>query len=564
MITLNATKLKEMFIAGGKTLAKEYEYINQLNVFPVPDGDTGTNMMITINGAIDSIINVDYTDIQLLGKQFSRGLLMNARGNSGVIFSQIIKGLVSVFKEGRNQIGIIDLVNAFTAAKNTAYAAVVTPKEGTILTVIRVTAEALAKRRNFKSIEEVMYVACEEARKILAETPNMLYELKEVGVVDSGGYGLCCFFDGMLLAINKKQPDQYVKKIPIANIEDRKSFIDKLEDSNVGFGYCCEFIMALKSRVSLEQSNKKDFDKAYFKKELSKIGNSIAIVVDGDIVKLHVHTLTPHAVLEIGAQYGEFNRVKIENMTLQFIERNPGTALEKLEKQIKQKKRLPFEPKIIATVPSVALAKIYLDDFNITNTIVTEIVGNPSVQEFMDKIRDANTSNIIIILDNINYALAANETKALVGSDINIEIINFNNIVFSYLACLSFDNVKNFEENVNNINKNTKNLVVAKISISSKDIQYSQIDVKRNHFIGIIDKKIVASSDNMNKTLETTSETLLSKIKRPKKAYIIYGKEAQKRDIRSLEKYLMEKFSLKVTLINGNQSTYFFYIGIQK
>jgi DAK2 domain fusion protein YloV len=518
MLTLNATKMKEMFMAGGKAVESEYEYINELNVFPVPDGDTGTNMMITINGAIEAITNVDYTDIHLLGKQFSRGLLMNARGNSGVIFSQIIKGFTSVFKEGKNEIGIVDFVNAFTAAKNAAYAAVASPVEGTILTVIRVTAEKLLKKRNFKSIEDVMHTACDEAQKILLQTPEILHELKEVGVVDSGGYGLCRFFDGMLVGASENTKIASIKKIPLAKIEAKKSFIDKLEDSNVGFGYCCEFILVLKSRVTLKQSSKKDFDINSFKKQLSKIGDSIAVVIDGDVVKLHIHTIYPYQVLQIGAQYGEFNKVKIENMTLQFLERNPGTTLEKLQDQVKTRRKLPSNVKIIATVPSTTYAKIYNSEFSIPHTINTETTGNPSVQEFIDKIRDAHTSNIIIVVDDSNIILAAKEASALVENEVKIEIINAGDIATSYLACLTFDPMQDMKTNINNINGAIDATHVGKVSISVKPINYSHIEVKKNHFIGIIDKKIVTSDYNMPKVLSHLCDLLVDEIRRPKKA----------------------------------------------
>ncbi|MDR1234511.1 MAG: DAK2 domain-containing protein [Mycoplasmataceae bacterium] len=564
MLTLNAAKLKQMFVAGAEAVASEYEYINELNVFPVPDGDTGTNMMITINGAVDTIRNIDYTDIFLLGKNFSRGLLMNARGNSGVIFSQIIKGFTSILKEGKNEIGVVDFVSAFSAAKNTAYAAVASPVEGTILTVIRVTAENLNKQRNFKSIEDVMKTACKEAQKILLQTPELLRELKEVGVVDSGGYGLCRFFDGMLLALGKNVELDTAKKIPLNKIEAKRSFINGLEDSNVGFGYCCEFIMILKSRVSLKQSKKRDFDLASFKKELNSIGDSTAVVKEDDLVKVHIHTLTPYRLLEIGAKYGEFNKVKIENMTLQFLERNPGTTLEKIQDQIKAKRKLPSEVKIIATVPSATIAKLYKDKLNINHTINTEITGNPSIQEFLDKIREANTSNIIIVVDDSNILLAAREAATLTANEINIEIINAHNIAASYLACLSFDPIQDIGTNENNISEIVESTVVGKVSVSSKFVKYSHIEIKKKDFIGIIDKRIVVSGKNLTQLLQEFSDKLVDELRKPKVAYIIYGRDAQLRDIKSLKKYLTETHSLNVSLVNGDQQTYSLYIAIQR
>ncbi|MDR3257704.1 MAG: DAK2 domain-containing protein [Mycoplasmataceae bacterium] len=563
MLNLNASKLKEMFIAGGEAVSSEYEYINELNVFPVPDGDTGTNMMITINGAIDSIRNIDYTDIQLLGKQFSRGLLMNARGNSGVIFSQIIKGFTSVLKEGKNEIGVLDFVNAFSSAKNTAYAAVASPVEGTILTVIRVTAENLLKKRNFKSIEDVMETACKEAQAILLKTPELLRELKEVGVVDSGGYGLCRFFDGMLVALKQSKTISSIKKIPLNKIEAKKSFIDKLEDSNVGFGYCCEFIMTLKAKVSLKQSNKSKFDIKYFKKQLLKIGDSLAIVIDGNIVKVHVHTLTPYRVLEIGADYGEFNKVKIENMTLQFLERNPGTTLETLQEQVKTKRKIPAGIKVIATVPSAQIAKIFKESLNIPNTINTEVSGNPSIQEFVDKIREANVDNVLIIVDDSNVVLAAKEAAALTSNDVNIEIVNAHDIASSYLACLSFDPIQNLNTNVKEINNLIDSTVVGKISVSSKLVKYSHIEVKKYDHIGIVDKKVVAANRNLQVVIKELCEYIVNEKRKAKSAYIICGVDAQIKDAKFIRKYLSETHDLKVNILTGNQPTYSFYIAIQ-
>ncbi|MDR3330296.1 MAG: DAK2 domain-containing protein [Mycoplasmataceae bacterium] len=563
MINLNATKLKEMFIAGGEAISSEHEYINELNVFPVPDGDTGTNMMITINGAIDAIRNIDYTDIQLLGKQFSRGLLMNARGNSGVIFSQIIKGFTSVLHEGKTEIGVLDFVSAFTAAKNVAYAAVASPVEGTILTVIRVTAENLLKKRNFKSIEDVMETACKEAQAILLKTPELLRELKEVGVVDSGGYGLCRFFDGMLVALKDSKSLAPMKKMSLKKIEAKKSFIDKLEDSNVGFGYCCEFIMTLKSRVSLKQSHKSTFDIKYFKKQLTKIGDSLAVVVDGDIVKVHVHTITPYRVLEIGAQYGEFNKVKVENMTLQFLERNPGTTLENIQEHIQAKRKIPSGVKVVATVPSAQLAKIYNDSLNIPNTINTEVSGNPSIQEFVDKIRETNVDHVIIIVDDSNVVLAAKEASELTSNDVKIEIINAHDIAASYLSCLSFDPIQDLGSNVKGMDNIINDTEVGKISVSSKFVKYSHIEVKKRDFIGIMDKKVISANHNLQNVIRELCDKLIANKRKAKTACVICGIDAEIKDVKFIRKYLAETHNLKVSTVTGNQPTYSFYIAIQ-
>ncbi|GHU30731.1 dihydroxyacetone kinase [Bacilli bacterium] len=569
MFTLSADKLKKMFMSGSEAIGKEYEYINELNVFPVPDGDTGSNMMITVNGACEAIQNVEYEDLHAIGKAFARGLLMNARGNSGVILSQIIKGFVSSFIEGKKEVGVADFVKCFSNAKNTAYAALVTPVEGTILTVIRVTAENLNKKINtFKSIEDVMKTACKEAQAILLRTPEFLPELKEVGVVDSGGYGLCRFFDGMLLAL-KSGNAHIVKQVPARSdpnkVGTKKSFIESLDDKNEGFGYCCEFIMTLKSKVSLHQKDKSTFNLTDFKKQMSKIGDSLAVIVDESIVKVHIHTINPYLVLKIGAEYGEFNKVKVENMTFQFLERNPGTTLEATyaKDRSREKKLLPTRVKVIATVPSTYLEKLYKQDLGVSLTINTNLTGNPSIQDFLKKIHEANSSRIIIVVDDSNIILAATEAIKLTPEDIQVDLINAKDIAASYLACLSFDPIQSLNENVKIMHEVIDDAVVGKISKATKVVKYSHIEINKNDAIGIMDKKVVASRKNTFDCAKELCDLLRDQIRHPKNAYLIFGANTELRDIKAIKKYLNEVYDLKVTMIRGGQDVYSYYIAIQ-
>jgi DAK2 domain fusion protein YloV len=328
-ISIDAKLLKHMFINGASELAKHYAYIDELNVFPVPDGDTGTNMKITLEGAAAVIKDIEYTDLFQLGKQFSRGLLMNARGNSGVITSQIFKGLTGLFTEGQTEVDVPTFVDCFDNARKVAYAAVSNPIEGTILTVIRVTAEKLMeKKAEFTSIDEVLEFAIKAAEEILSKTPDMLPELKEVGVVDSGGYGLCKILTGMNNALDIEMGKQVSTKSEI--VQPKKTLVSSFKDDNEGFGYCNEFIMTLGSKVDLKQKDKIKFDLTSFKEAMAKLGDCLVVVVDDQLVKVHVHSTKPYEILKFASQYGEFNKVKVENMTLQFLERNPGTTLEEL------------------------------------------------------------------------------------------------------------------------------------------------------------------------------------------------------------------------------------------
>jgi DAK2 domain fusion protein YloV len=302
--TLDLETFIHMISNGIKLLIEKYKYIDELNVFPVPDGDTGTNMKITFDGGHKAIQGVEFSDFFLLGKTFNRGLLMNARGNSGVISSQIFKGFFKSIPEGKSELNIKDLVECFKGAKETAYKAVITPVEGTILTIIRTVAETISLKLSIiKNLTDLFDLIVDSAEKALANTPNLLPELKEAGVVDSGGYGLCRIFEGMRAVLGEEtaSPKKEVTKsavneskkiLPVAPVSNKVKET-KFEDNNEGFGYCNEFIMEIGSKVTHDQKDKEKFDFIYFKKQLAKMGDSMVCVVDDDLVKLHIHSPTP-------------------------------------------------------------------------------------------------------------------------------------------------------------------------------------------------------------------------------------------------------------------------------
>jgi DAK2 domain fusion protein YloV len=300
--SIDIKTLIHMLTVGVKAMVDKYKYIDQLNIFPVPDGDTGTNMKITLEGAIKATGGLEFENMFLFGKAFNRGLLMNARGNSGVITSQIFKGFFKNVTENQTEMNLNDLVEAFVSAKDTAYKAVMNPVEGTILTVIRVVSEVVkAKQKTFKSVDEIFDTVVETAEKTLLTTPELLPELKEANVVDSGGYGLCRVFEGMNKALDEEigKPDAGVKtkKVLTQKIEEPNNLPavkkEEFKDNNEGFGYCNEFIVEIGSRVTTKQKKKEAFDLNYFKKQLEKMGDSIVCVLDDNILKVHIHSPAP-------------------------------------------------------------------------------------------------------------------------------------------------------------------------------------------------------------------------------------------------------------------------------
>ncbi len=562
MTTLNTTIILQMLENGTKYIEYNYEHIDDLNVFPVPDGDTGTNLKITTSGAWEALENLQINDVYEILKTYARGLLMNARGNSGVIFSQIFKGFSMAFHEKQTEATITDLIDAFNKAKEYAYKSVTTPIEGTILTVIRVVAQKLIENNGkFSSIEDFFKFVYDEAKIILDQTPNFLMQLKEVGVVDSGGYGLVCFLEGMKDAIlnpNIKKPAIQHTEVT-KTIKINKNFID----DNNGFGYCTEFIMKIGSRVTTEQKGKEKYNEENFKQTIKSMGNSFVYVRDDNIVKVHIHVIEPYKVLAYASRFGEFNRVKIENMTLQFMMHNKNTSLEELEKTYNDNNKITSQTKIAVTVPSENLKKVYENEFGITNCLNCEKIGNPTIQQFYDLIKSAKSKNVILITDNSNTLLAAEQAiKLFPKQAYNIKLLPCKDIAASYLTCLSFNpELDNHDVVFKEMNKVFKSISTAKISKSIKNIKYKNLNIKFGDTIGVYNKEIIVNSRNENIVSKTLINHLFSHCKAKNTVVIIYGKDATMQQVDNMVKYISQTYLIKPIIVPGNQPTYQYYIG---
>lgn len=572
MTSINIEKICEMLIGGATYIANNYEYIDQLNIFPVPDGDTGSNMKITTEGAADAIKGKNFDNLSLLAKAYSRALLMNARGNSGVIFSQIMKGFVSTFKEGK-ELSLADLCDSFDLAAKQAYKSLSSPVEGTILTVICVTAEQItAKKATFKSIEELFAFAVKIANETLQKTPEMLQELKNAGVVDSGGCGLCKFIEGMndcLLGKLKSSAEASSQALPVIKT---KGFIDNYTDNNEGFGYCCEFIMTIGAKVSLNQKDKEEFSKYKLERELKSIGDCLVIVVDENIVKVHVHSLTPYRVLEIGAKYGEFMKVKIENMTLQFLEKNENTVLgqtyankQNSYNELAAKAIVSDKPKIIATVPSEVLKNLFMNELKVDVCINYETSGNPSIQEFLNAFKKTKSSQIICVVDDFNAVLACKQAIELVEKTIKVVLINARNISISYLTCLAYNPMNEFSRNAKILTSIAKKSF-ATVAQANKKVKYDNVNINSNDYIGIFNKKVVAANKTIYNVMVSACTRLIKELRWGKKSnyklIIFAGRKSNIEDINKLQKMLSEKYSFKTSVINTDQEIYFYHFCI--
>lgn len=569
MEKINIETLVHMFKIGSQQIANNFEYINELNVFPVPDGDTGTNMRITINGAIETIDNKSFNSLAELGKTFSKGMLMNARGNSGVIFSQIIKGFTKSFPSDKIELNIKDLIKAFKEATEIAYKSVVQPVEGTILTVIRCVSEELDKKQEeFQTIEEVFKLVNTVAKKTLDLTPSMLPDLKIAGVVDSGGFGLVEFLKGMELAILGKDSSNDTSNLNHLKINSPKLLGNDVHLKEEGHGYCTEFLLRLGMKAE-ESQQKSKFSEAKLNKEINKFVNSIVLVSDLDegIVKLHAHTLEPDKLLRAGLAYGEFIKVKVENMNLQVHERNTSSDVNEQSQlnthEIINEKNLKNEVKVVATAPSRILGKLIKESYGVYDYIDTNESGNPSIGQFVELIKSCNSKNVIIAIDDTNILLAAKEAAKQVKKFINCEIIVGKNFIECMSAISAFLPDENIRNNLKTMTRVMKNTGSACISTSVKTIRYPHIMVHKNDYISVVDKKIVAAEISVLDCVIKTMKILVKKIKKPELVIIVYGNGIPIREVRQLEKTISEKFGLYCESVNGGQKVYNYLIGIQ-
>lgn len=559
---INIELFRKMLEVGSKSIGIEYKYINELNVFPVPDGDTGINLKSTTAGAIKSIKDEKFEDFKTFGDKLSRALLMNARGNSGVIFSQIIRGFCSTFTEKQDYLTIDDVKKAFSSAKTKAYSSVTKPIEGTMLTVVRKIDEFLVND-NSSTIVELFGKISKEAHAAVDSTPEFLEVLSEIGVVDSGAYGVASFIDGMYSVLTNTQ-DEYLEKIELSlkdksvKSSDKKDTFDNVVEEE-GFGYCSEVILKIGSIINPSIDEKKtNFNETSFRKSLNSIGDSIVMVVDEDLVKVHIHTMKPAKLLTLGQKYGEFEKIKFDNMTNQYLE-----TLNNVDKV--DTKGWDDKNVIIATVPTDEISKIMSEDFEVDKTIISHETNNPSTKDYLEKIHELKSKNILIVTDNSNILMAADQVVDLLSnnSEINISIIRATNTFEQINVISHYDKGATFKRNLDEMNKILKKTVSAQISTANKNVKIDNKDIKKNESIAVYNKKIIFNNKDKLKTLKDTFDLLFKKNKNTEICYLIYGKNIKLDVIKAFEKYISEKYGIFTEIKNGNQTIYDAILGLE-
>ncbi|MCB9497846.1 MAG: DAK2 domain-containing protein [Erysipelotrichaceae bacterium] len=557
MKIINGQDLKKMFISGANNLYNFYPEIDALNVFPVPDGDTGMNMNLTMTSGSKEIQNRGDENIAEIAKAFSRGLLMGARGNSGVITSQIFRGFAQGL-EGKKEINAVEFSHALDKGVEVAYKAVVRPVEGTILTVMRESSEVLSKtvKKDF-SIEKAMDVLIKEAKESLKRTPELLPILKEVGVIDSGGAGLLKIFEGIRSALDGKvierneatsvNPETPIR-IAGASMEDEE------------FGYCTEFIMSLGPN-----SVKKPFNEKRFTTILGSHGNSLVVVHDEDIVKVHVHTLNPGEILTYAQQFGEFLKLKIENMTEQHHALATGATVENHEDLVPAPEEAPKEKTKYAMIAVSSGDGIdeFFREIGISIIVKGGQTMNPSSEDFVTAIHKANAENVYIFPNNSNIVMAASQACDVIAEEnINVYVIPSKTIPQGITSAIMFNEEATPEENFREMKSALKNVKSGEVTFATRDTKFNGIQVKKDDFIGIFEKDIVIDTPSKIGAVKYLIDQMIDD--ESSIITIILGEDVSEKESHELKSYVEDKYpEIDIDIHDGQQPVYSFLIGIE-
>ncbi|WP_148888636.1 DAK2 domain-containing protein [Streptococcus cristatus] len=554
MSNITTSLFQEMVQAASTRLNKQAEYVNSLNVFPVPDGDTGTNMGMTIENGAKEVADKSASTVGEVAAIFAKGLLMGARGNSGVITSQLFRGFSQSVK-GKDELDGQALALAFQSGVEVAYKAVMKPVEGTILTVSRGAAIGAKKKAEATNdAVEVMKAALEGAKAALAKTPDMLPVLKEVGVVDSGGQGLVFIYEGFLSALTGEYiASEDFQATPatmsqMINAEHHKSVAGHVATEDITFGYCTEIMVALKQGPTYV----KDFDYDEFRNYLNDLGDSLLVVNDDEIVKVHVHTEDPGLVMQEGLKYGSLVKVKVDNM------RNQHEAqLEKEEKSAKPAEEKEYA--IIAVVAGDGLAEIFKAQ-GVDYIISGGQTMNPSTEDFIKAVDQVNARNIIFLPNNKNIFMAAQSAAEVLEQPTTV--IETRTLPQGLTSLLAFDSGKTIEENHERMTAALSDVVSGSITTAVRDTTIDGLEIHENDNLGMVDGKILVSNPDMLTTLKATFAKMLDEDSEIVSIYI--GEDGDEELANGLAQDLMEEYEdLEVEIHQGNQPVYPYIFSVE-
>jgi len=548
--TINVEMLAKMFLAGAGNIEAKKEFINELNVFPVPDGDTGTNMSLTIMAAAKEVSALEKLNMKDLAKAISSGSLRGARGNSGVILSQLFRGFTKAIKEVK-EIDCLILANALDKAKETAYKAVMKPKEGTILTVARGIADKgweLAEETD--DLEVFIPEIIKHAEHVLSKTPDMLPVLKEAGVVDSGGQGLLEVLKGAYDAFLGKEIDYSAIASSTGAAVTKVSAEAATE---IKFGYCTEFIIMAEREFTEE-------DEKTFKAYLESIGDSIVCVADDEIVKVHVHTNDPGLAIQKALTYGQLSRMKIDNMREEHEEKLIRDAQKLAKEQKEKKKEAQKEFGFIAVSIGEGLNEIF-KELGVDYIIEGGQTMNPSTDDMLNAIDEVNAKHVFIFPNNKNITLAANQAKSLV-KDKEVIVIPTKTVPQGITAIINFVPDLSAEENEEVMLEEIKNVKTGQVTYAVRDTHIDDKEIHKDDIMGIGDSGIIAVGTDIEATTKEMLETLVDEDSELISIY--YGADVSEEDAEKLTAEIEEKYpSVDVDTHFGGQPIYYYVLAVE-
>ena len=542
MKQITGNDFKRMLIAGARNLANHSHIVDKLNVFPVPDGDTGKNMTMTFTAGATKVGNSSEKSIGVLTKQLSRELLMGARGNSGVILSQLFRGFATGL-DGLEVATAADIANALDSGVKTAYKAVMKPVEGTILTVARESAAAtLEEVANIEDVVALYEYVVAQMKISLDGTPELLPVLKEAGVIDSGGQGLVYVYEGFLKALKGEEvPLEVATETALTGNPD-------LDFDHDEFGYCTEFIVRL-------DPEKAPFNETMFRTKLGDLGDSIVVVQDEDIVKVHVHTLTPGDALNMAQRHGEFVTLKIENMTEQHSE-----LVEQAKEEAAVTTNEVKEYGIITVVSGSGVKQLF-EDAGAHYIIEGGQTMNPSTEDFIKAIEELNAKNVIILPNNSNIIMAANQAKDVM-EDVNILVVPTKTIPQGYSALAMFTEHASLAQIETDMTNAIAGVKSGALTYAVRDTNMGGVDIKRNDFIGIFDKDIVVSVVDQTEAAQTLMLKMLDEDS--ELVTIIFGEGATAESAAALAEFVESHYpDAEVMVVEGNQPVYAYVIAVE-
>ncbi len=541
--SINGTTFRNMVLAGVSLLEQNKEYIDSLNVFPVPDGDTGTNMFLTMKSAVGEINKCMNNDLASLSEAFAKGALRGARGNSGVITSQIFKGFCSVTKNCK-EITTKDFAKAMQEGATIAYKAVTKPKEGTILTVIRVMAEnAVSLAKKHDDFDVFFKKVIDTGEEILKQTPEMLPVLKKAGVVDSGGRGILVIFTGFQRFLAGEEDLEYTFEDDTKpqSVDDVIADINKLGD--IEFGYCTEYMII----NMLKKTTEADIDK--LRERLMEIGDSVICIGDLSLVKVHVHTNEPNKALGYALELGELYNLKIENM------REQNRELKKRAQAVEETKELGM----IAVAPGDGLAQIF-KELTVDEIIVGGQTMNPSAEDIANAADKVPARNIFVFPNNKNIVLAAEQANDVTNK--NLIIIPTKSVPEGIAASIAFNPDASVEENKNAMLEAIKSVRSGSVTYAVRDTHVDGFDLAKGEIIGLDNKVILAKGSLVNETTEKLIDAMFDDA--VMNITLFYGEDIREDEANALQATLAEKYpDCEVTVANGGQPVYYYLVSLE-